>query len=429
MNTGISRSAVLLALLAIARPASAGEPACLAGDVASADLAAIQAVEASIDAGCSCETFDGSEDRQAADYRRCVSAVVKEAVLAGELRSKCKSRLVKAYKASTCGRSDDAAPCIETKSDGNVRCKVQLPDKCVSVPGRFTRLACSDAVRCIDAADDSGDWAVDSADSGECRPPATTTTSTLSPETTTTLVPETTTTLVPETTTTLAEEPTTTTLMEETTTTTTLEEETTTTTSTTSTTLPCGLAAPIPVIRTFFLAEREEVPDRPVVPPDPRANACAPQSLLGGGCGGGVDPYSLGLDGTIPAYFNASESYVPVACPGTTLSFHWAFFGPPGISGTPYATSGITGYFSPEVAIAPHSMPSLEDSEAAGDPRWRVLLTITANQGANPVRQVWFKFSYVSSSLTLEALEHCQLHPADCTTPETMNGRPPTEPW
>jgi len=429
MNTGISRRAVLLALLAIARPASAGEPACLAGDVASADLAAIQAVEASVDAGCNCETFDGSEDRRAADYRRCVLAVVKEAVLAGELRSKCKSRLAKAYKASTCGRSDDAAPCIETRPDGSVRCKVQEPGKCVSVPGRFTRLACSDAVRCIDAADDSGDWVVGSADSGECRPQATTTTSTLAPETTTTLADETTTT-------TLAEETTTTT-----TTTTTLEEETTTTTSTTTTstttsttttttttTLPCGLDGPTLVVRTYVsdgVIRYIDPPDRPVFPPDPRANDCDPQTLLGGGCG---YPYDIGLDGTLSTWFDASESYVPNACPGTTLSYHWQFFKMPGLGGTPYAVAGITGYFQPEVAIQPNSFPAVEDSEAAGDPDWRVLLTVTANQGANPVRQVWFKFEYIASALTLERYVVCQAQPDDCL-PEDWAALPATEPW
>jgi hypothetical protein len=446
MNTGISRSAVLLALLAIAGPASAGEPACLAGDVGAADLAAIQSVDASVNAGCDCETFDGSKTRQAADYRRCVLAVVKEAVLAGELRSKCKNRLAKAYKDSTCGRSDDATPCIETRSDGSVRCKVQEPGKCVSVPGRFTRLTCSDAVRCIDAADDSGDWAVDSADSGECRPPVTTTTSTLAPETTTTLAPETTTTTLADatttttladetTTTTLAEESTTTTLME-TTTTTTLEEETTTTTSTTTTstttsttttTLACGLNVPTPVVRIYVSDFRDNDPlERPVLPPDPRANACAPQTLLGGGCG---DPYEISLDGTVPARFDASESYVPNACPGTTLSYHWQFFKMPALGGTPYAVAGITGYFQPEVAIQPNSFPEVVGATGAAiDPNWRVLLTVTANQGANPVREVWFKFEYVSSALTLERYLECQSQPDDCHS-EFWAALPATEPW
>ena len=434
MNTGISRTGVLLALLAIAGPASAAAPACLAGDVASSDLAAIQAVEASVDADCDCQTFDGSEDREAADYRRCVLSVVKEALLAGELRPKCKSRLAKAYKASTCGRSDDAAPCIETKSSGGVRCKVQEPGKCVSVSGRLTRVACSDAVRCIDAADDSGDWIVDSADSGECRPPATTTTSTLELETTTTLAPETTTT-------TLADETTTTTL-EETTTTTTLEEETTTTTSTTTTsttttstttsttttTLPCGLNVPTLVVRIYVtdgVIRHIDPPDRPVFPPDPRANDCDPQTLLGGGCG---DPYDIGLDGTVPAWFDASESYVPNACPGTTLSYHWQIFKMPGLGGHPYAVAGITGYFQPELAIQPNSFPQVEDTEGAGDPDWRVLLTVTANQGANPVREMWFKFEYVSSALTLADYTVCQSQPDECN-PEYLVALPATEPW
>jgi hypothetical protein len=432
MSSWISRSAVLLALLALAGRASAGKPACLGGDVASTDLAAILAVEASVDASCGCETFDGGEGRGAKDYRRCVLSVVKQAVLAKELSAKCKGRLIKAYKASTCGRLDDAKPCIETKPSGNVRCRVQPLEKCTSVPGRLTRVACIDAARCIDAADDSGDWVVSSADSGECRPSVSSTTSTLAPETTTTTSTSTstsTTTITSTTTTTLAAETTTTTST--TTTTTTITTSTTTTTAittSTTTTLPCGLDAPVPVIRVFYSEIYEEDSLHPVVPPDPRTSVCAPQTLLGGGCGGFGSPHPLGFDGTLPYWLNASQSYVPNACPGTTLSFHWKFFRPPGLGGTPYAVSGITGYFSPEVTIQPHSMPALEDSDASTDPNWRVLLTVTANQGANPVRQVWFKFAYTSSALTLEGLAVCLSHPEDCI-PEYMNARPPTEPW
>jgi hypothetical protein len=417
--------AALLAVVLGALPSAtlAGQAACLTGDSAATDRAAIVAVESAASASCECDSFDGSDGYEAADYRRCVSGVVRTAVQDDALRSKCKGLVKKAFKASTCGQPDGTAPCIESDADGDVRCRIRTEDSCVDVPGRFTRRACPDAVRCVDAADDNADWRVDSGDSGECRPPSTTstttTTSTLEPDTTTTLEP-TTTTLSPDTTTTTLEiEPSTTTLPDETTTTTLVEEttSTTTTSTTTSTTLPCGLSQPTPVVvwQTGY-PEDDDVPV--IVPPDPAANNCAPQSQNGGGCG--IDP----KDAIEANYFDASQSFVPDACPGTTLSFRWQHFFSPSVSSASYASLGISGYYTPRLTILPNSLPSIIDT---GDRYWRVKLTITANQGANPTREVFFRYEYQQSSLTLEAWSNCQADPESCD-PMYHNGLPTSEP-
>ena len=58
--------------------------------------------------------------RQRRDYGRCVSPLIKAAVKAGALRSKCKGRMTKAHTLSTCGVAEPSAavPCIQTSTSG-----------------------------------------------------------------------------------------------------------------------------------------------------------------------------------------------------------------------------------------------------------------------------------------------------------------------
>jgi len=424
----------------IAGPAAASQPACLAGDAAATDAAGISAARAAIDASCDCSQYDGSDEHDARDYRRCVSSLIRTVTKDGTLRSKCKGRLAKAYKASTCGQAAGTVACIETDADGEVGCRIRTTEKCVDVPGHFVRVACPDQVRCIDAADDNGDLLVNSADSGACREPATTTTTTAEPETTTTLEAETTTTLPAETTTTLVDTPTTTldeattTTLEEATTTTlldatttTLEEGTTTTTveETTTTTMPCGLQQPTPIVKVLQYEGTEVIDTQwPFSPPAPESSLCLPQSILAGGCALNA------LDGSQKIVFDASESYVPDACPGTTLSYHWQIYAPPGLNSVQYASSGITGYFQPALTILPSSLPGLYGTQAGHDVLWRIALTVTADRGAFPSRTVIFRFDYQQSSLTLVNATNCQIDPSlpQCAD-EAPNGLPPTEPY
>lgn len=427
MKRGIVRSAfaaVLVGLVAGVTPVAASQPPCLEGDAAATDAAGIGEVEAAIAASCDCSQYDGSDHYKARDYRRCVSVVVRSVTEAGTLRSKCKGRVAKAYKASTCGQPAGTVACIETAADGAIACRIVTAGKCVDDPGRFIRIACPEEVRCIDAADDNGDLLVNSADSGACRVPATTTTTTEQPATTTTLPAETTTTLDAATTTTLIDTPTTT--FDAATTTTTLEEETTTTTvEETTTTLPCGLEPPTPIIEVLQYGGTEVADTQsPFVPPAPEASSCRPQSIIAGGCA--LNP----LDGSEKIRFDASQSYVPDACPGTTLSYHWQIFMPPGLNSTQYASSGITGYFQPALTILPSSLPGLYGSPAGADVLWRVALTVTADRGAYPSRTVYFRFDYQQTTLTLTNSIDCQGNPSlpQCAE-EAPHGLPPTEPY
>jgi hypothetical protein len=171
---------------------------------------------------------------------------------------------------------------------------------------------------------------------------------------------------------------------------------------------------------------KDDDPQIVVLPPAPAANQCDPQSLLGGGC------EISGLDGTITNTFDASASVDGARCPGDPLpSFHWQIFRPPGLGGTPYSAAGISGYHAAVLTILPNSFPSLEDSEAAGDPNWRVLLTIQSNVFPFQSTEKWFQFEYTSSSLTLQMSTDCQrighIEEPDCSY-TAANGLPATEP-
>jgi hypothetical protein len=162
----------------------------------------------------------------------------------------------------------------------------------------------------------------------------------------------------------------------------------------------------------------------PFLPPDTRAQQCRPQSIIAGGCA--LNPQ----DGSEKAVFDASESYVPNACPGTKLRFHWEIFEPPGLNSVLYASSGITGYFQPALTILPSSLPALQGTSAGSDVFWRVGLTVTADRGQFPSRQVFFRFDYQQSTLTLTNAVDCHTNPSlpQCAE-EAPNGLPATEPY
>jgi len=422
-----------LVLLAVAAPQAWGrtDDTCLTGTdpVVAGDRGQITALEELIAATCPCAEYDGSKGRGHGDYVRCTGALVKVASESGALRKKCKSRVKKGYSRSICGcvESLEMVACIERSARGKVSCRVKSRAKCIDSDGRYTRVACSEAERCVDAGDDNGDYQVDGSDTAECRevaapstPTATATASaTEGPEDTATptVVPTATATEVPNDTPT--EVPTDTPTQ---TPTNTPSATPTATPTNTPTTTPCGSGAPTArvVINEF------DDPQIVVLPPNPAANQCDPQTLLGGGC------EINGLDGTIVNIFDASTSVDPARCPGDPApSFHWELFRPPGLGGTPYSAAGITGYRGAVLTIRENSFPSLEDTEAAGDPNWRVLLTIQSNVAPFSVTQKWFKFEYTSSSLTLQMSTDCQrighIQDPECTI-EASNGLPATEP-
>src|SRR5262249_55228211 len=116
-----------------------------------------------------------------------------------------------------------------------------------------------------------------------------------------------------------------------------------------------------------------------------------------------------------------------------TLSYHWEIFKPPGLNSVLYTSNGITGYHSPVLHIAPSALPALQGSAAGQDVIWRVGLTITldARKPNEQSPQVFFRFDYQQSVLTLTMSTDCQIigHlQGDVCTIEAVNGLPATEP-
>jgi len=416
--------ATTIVLLSAALPGPAwGDATCLTGSdpMVEQDAVQIAALRVVVDTACPCASFE-----KRPQYLRCVSAQLGAAVRSGDLRKKCKARVQRAFRESICGRKPElqAVPCIAKSRGGPIRCAIRAADACQSKPGRYERVACPDYVNCVEAGDDNGDYLVDRFDSGLCiDTPGPTPTST--PTSIPTTTPADTDTPTPSPTAT----PTATPTAAPTATPTTAPTDTPSATPTSAPTVaptstPTACSGSGPIIASVVV-NKDDDPQVVVLPPAPAANQCDPQTLLGGGC------EINGLDGTIPNTFDASASSDTARCPGDPpLSFYWQIMRPPGLGGTPYSAAGISGYHGPVLTILPNSFPSLEDSEAAGDPNWRVLLTIQSNVFPFQVNQKWFKFEYTSSSLTLQMSTDCQrighIQGEECTI-EASNGLPATD--
>jgi hypothetical protein len=166
-------------------------------------------------------------------------------------------------------------------------------------------------------------------------------------------------------------------------------------------------------------------PQVPVLPPDPGTLLCSSQTIVGGGCA------INSLDATIDNVFDASGTATATG-PGVSVDdfdYHWQIYEPPNLGSALYTASGITGYHSPVLHIAPDSLPDLAGAPAPQDLFWRVGLTITAKYGSQLSSTVFFRFEYRVSQLTLRMSTMCQIlgHLQDtlCTI---ENGLPATEP-
>lgn len=157
-------------------------------------------------------------------------------------------------------------------------------------------------------------------------------------------------------------------------------------------------------------------------------NQCLDQTLNQGGC-----RLLQPLDGSVENYFDASNSIDQRACTPdqAALEYQWQIFRPPGLGSTPYSSSGISGRCSPILTIRRDSLPSFDDTEAAGDPYWRVRLTIVPQprpgEAMTPApRVLFFRFEYIQTSLTLQSSTNCQLY--GICDPEQVHSFPSTEP-
>ena len=445
MRHVLATVAVLVALAIAPAPSwSQTDQSCLIGDhpAVAGDASQIAALRGLIDQRCPCAGFDGGAGGARRDYRGCVEPLIRAAAKNGTLRTRCKEIVSKAYRVSTCGRVEalDPVPCLTTKGNGKIDCRIVPAAACVS-DKRTTRVACVGHSHCVDAGDHNGDYLINRSDGAACRAIAAprtptaiatatatevlagTATPTAEPTATATAVPTETPTEAPTDTPTEPPSATPTATPADTATATPVDTATATPTATpTVTATVCTASGPI---NARIDVNKDDDPQIVVLPPDPAANQCDPQTLLGGGC------EINGLDGTIPNTFDAGATTDGARCPGDPPpSFRWEIFRPPGLGGTPYSAAGIIGYYGPMLTILPHSLPSLEDTEAAGDPNWRVSLSIQSNVFPFHSTQKWFKFEFTSSSLTLQMSTDCQrighIQGEECTI-EASNGLPSTE--
>jgi hypothetical protein len=402
-------AAVLFSCLAVR--ARAADKTCLTGtDPAVAnDRAQIAAVEDAIDAACPC--VDGGAVSMRGDYLRCTKAKVQAAVAAGALRNQCASVLNQSYKKSTCGTptARDAAPCLERTARGKLRCVVVPAAQCHDKPGRYSRTACTDYSRCVDAGDSNADYRVDGGDSGSCVPlPIETATASATPTRTAaasaTLTATCTATFTVTYTATPSDTPT--------------DEATATPTSTpTSTSSPMPTATPtiygdLPPVPHIVVNPATDSRQDPILPPEALTIPdpfCFPQNPSGGGCrllgvlDGGIDFVNI-FDASGSTNPNNPNPEIPDE---DTLTYHWEIYRPTTLQGGTYAPNGITGYFSKQLTIRPSSFPGLEDTIAGADTFWRAKLTVTSVYPPFPQTSVFFRFEYQSTELTLDISIDC----------------------
>ncbi|HYC57076.1 MAG TPA: hypothetical protein VEL28_19245 [Candidatus Binatia bacterium] len=388
MNTRICkrRHSVLMLLALAASVATGPVPAGAASrcEPAAADAPALESARTDIDNACFCSDFDGSDGLGRSEFRACVRDQIALAVESSLVRKACRGTLKKMYAASVCGTGDpDLEPCIETSAAGAVRCRIRSQATCEERAG----LVCAGRPTCIDAADTSGDMAVDENDTGLCI--ATAPTTTLPPETTTTST---------------TEEPTTTTTQE--------PSPTTTEEPTTTTTMPvlCGEGSPDIVVE-FTNDDHYEVVGEGDGP------NCGAQNLGGGGC-----QLLAVVDGSDDAAttFHADSTTDERVCSqdDAALSYQWDFFYPTTIQARPYWPSWLTGRNSPVITIPPSSFPYLEDTIAGDDTFFRARLTVTPlpleGEEITPAPTIlWFRFEYQNTDLNLDLVIDIE-RPSSC---------------
>ncbi|HYD47514.1 MAG TPA: hypothetical protein VEB21_04170 [Terriglobales bacterium] len=395
-------SAMVMVPALLAAPAMAAtDKTCLTGDdpLVASDAEQIAALEAAVELACPCAGYDGSIGKSQRDYRRCTAAQVKAALSAGNLRSKCKSRVSKRFAHSICGHAAavEAVPCLERSTRGKLRCLIVPAAECRDRAGRYSRVACPGYESCVAAGDTNADHLINLNDSGSCIVPATAT-ATFTP--TDTSVATATPTLTP----------------------------TWTSTATATATATFPVEPPLAHIVVNPGTDRVETP---ILPPEALtgpAPSCFPQNPSGGGCrllavlDGGIDLVNV---------FDASGSINPAAqTPDEdALTYKWDIYRPTTLQGGKYAPRGVTGYFTKQLTIAPSSFPALEDTIAGADVFWRAALTVTSIYPPFAQTTVYFRFQYQSTELTLDNSIDCYRtnFPEWCYT-LAPNGIPTTEP-
>lgn len=134
------------------------------GATGAGDLAEIEAVRASIDAACACDSFPSRRE-----YLRCARAELRNYRDGSVLRRQCVGQVRRIVSQSSCSRRPhrlgEFVPCLRRRTNGMVGCSIRPLTSCERVP---SRVGCTDFDFCIDAADSDGDLLLTALDSGEC---------------------------------------------------------------------------------------------------------------------------------------------------------------------------------------------------------------------------------------------------------------------
>jgi predicted dienelactone hydrolase len=155
---------VLAALLIVT--AARADDACLEGASYLTDRRAIDAVRADIESTCPCASYTGAPGNDRKAYQKCAKGVLKTALTAAELRSKCKGYANKINKGAVCG-ADDLVTCGFFDEDAKkpFTCKAKKPSACVGQGGKVAS-ACADETHCRDVIDWAASTCLDTRDNG-----------------------------------------------------------------------------------------------------------------------------------------------------------------------------------------------------------------------------------------------------------------------
>jgi predicted dienelactone hydrolase len=160
-----TRILAVLATLLIVTPARADD-ACLEGGSYLTDRRAIDGVRADIEATCPCASYTGTPGNDRKEYQKCAKDVLKAALAAAELRSKCKGYTNQINKGAVCG-ADDRVTCGVFKEGARkpITCKAKKPTACVDKGGADAS-ACADETHCRDVIDWAAGTCFDTRENG-----------------------------------------------------------------------------------------------------------------------------------------------------------------------------------------------------------------------------------------------------------------------
>jgi predicted dienelactone hydrolase len=155
--------AVVAIVFAMA-PASAAEK-CLTGTATLADQRALASLRTATETACPCASFTGAAGATARAYQKCASAVLKNAMAAGDLRKECKKTANAINKGAVCGSTKVACGRFAPASKRPLSCRPKKASSCKDAK-KFEENACAAQTHCADVVDWTASTCVDVRASG-----------------------------------------------------------------------------------------------------------------------------------------------------------------------------------------------------------------------------------------------------------------------